>query len=896
MAGSIIITGVKSFKDQSGDLTFVSPDATARPVNYWTVPRWWYYGENTIYESCVRLNNSANNDQIYISTSTLFPHLKVEWNGSSYIFDEDNKREYIDRIWITRDSLLREGTDYQVPLRGPIIQIGGSVADISYTIQNGGTSFTLRSVGTVNYTVDWGDGSSLETSTSNTLSHTYASAGTYLVKVNSTSGSYRPKFNSSGDEDQITSIDIGFEDSTGFSNNIERAFSGAQNMTQYSQVAAATSSVSDYENTWENCSGLTSFPLIDTSSATNFHHTWAECSGLTSFPVLDTSNGTNFRGAWTGCTGLTSFPVLNTSSGTSFIVTWRGCSGLTSFPVLDTSNATRFNESWKNCTGLTSFPLINTSSGTSFYAAWNSCSGLTTFPLIDTSSATNVAHAWGSCSGLTSFPLINTSNVTDFSFTWGGTGITSFPTLDTSSGTHFASAWRQCQSLTTFPALNYSSGVQFKDAWISCRNLTTYPANRFDSTGTLLSNAFDNSWKDCALTAQSIENILTSLDTNGGSNVSLGISGGTNANASTWSTDAIIAHTNLINKGWTISETGTPSMSDLEYTISNSGTSFTLRSTGTVNYTVDWGDESSLETSTSNTLAHTYSSSGTYVVKINSNSGATYRPRFDQSGDEDQITSIAVGSEDSTEFGTDIQKAFRGAQNMTKYNQVGAASSSVTNFQATWRDCSGLTGTFPLIDTSSATNLVATWHSCSGITTFPLIDTSSATTLNASWTGCSSLTSFPLIDTSNVSDLSYAWDGCTGLTAFPTIDTSSATVLSSSWKGCTGITTFPALNFSSCTDFRATWMSCASLTTYPANRFDSTGTLISNAFNNSWASCALTAQSIENILTSLDTNGASNITLSLNGGTNASKTTWSTAANTAYNNLITKGWTIAYNS
>ena len=78
--------------------------------------------------------------------------------------------------------------------------------------------------------------------------------------------------------------------------------------------------------------------------------------------------------------------------------------------------------------------------------------------------------------------------------------------------------------------------------------------------------------------------------------------------------------------------------------------------------------------------------------------------------------------------------------------------------------------------------------------------------------------------------------------------------------------------------------------------FDTTGTLISNAFNLAWSSCALTAQSIENILVSLDTNGASNITLSISGGTNAGKTTWSTAAVTAYDNLIVKGWTISFNA
>jgi hypothetical protein len=78
--------------------------------------------------------------------------------------------------------------------------------------------------------------------------------------------------------------------------------------------------------------------------------------------------------------------------------------------------------------------------------------------------------------------------------------------------------------------------------------------------------------------------------------------------------------------------------------------------------------------------------------------------------------------------------------------------------------------------------------------------------------------------------------------------------------------------------------------------FDTTGTLSANAFQNAWTNCALTAQSIENILVSLDTNGASNITLAINQGTNAGKTTWSTAANTAYTSLINKGWTISFNA
>ena len=109
-------------------------------------------------------------------------------------------------------------------------------------------------------------------------------------------------------------------------------------------------------------------------------------------------------------------------------------------------------------------------------------------------------------------------------------------------------------------------------------------------------------------------------------------------------TDAIIAHTEtLINKNWTITQFGTPSMSDLEYTINTSGT-FTLKVRIGSNYTVDWGDGSSLETSTSSTLSHTYSSSGTYVVKININSGARYGPNYNNNADGDEIISVAVSS------------------------------------------------------------------------------------------------------------------------------------------------------------------------------------------------------------------------------------------------------------
>ena len=624
--------------------------------------------------------------------------------------------------------------------------VGAALAFLEYTTASVST-FRIKTIGTVNYDVDWGDGSSDTGVTTNTKDHTYSSAGVYVIKITPAGGStFRPEhYNSVDYQTNLTKVD-----GTGGS-----------------------------------------------SFNTNLTNWLRETASLTSFgSSIDLSHVTNLQAAWRQCTGLASFPSTDVSSCTTFANTWDGC------------------------TGLTSFGLINTSSATNIRSAWLNCSGITTFPLIDTSSVTNPRDAWNGCSGLTSFPA-----------------------LDLSSGTDFRGAWLGCSGITSFPSITPTSATDFGGAWRDCSSLTTYPANQFDTTGTLTSGSFSTTFSNCALTAQSIENIFTSLDTNGAQNVTLQIGGGTNANASTWSYDALDAYVDLINKGWTINQNGTPGIA---YTISNSGTSFTLRSVGTVNYTVDWGDGSALETSTSNTLAHTYSSSGTYVVKINNNSGATYTPRFNDSGDEDQIVSVAIAGAGSI-TGLDFTLAFRGSANMTSYKQVFNVTSSITS-------------------------------------------------LDFSFDGCSSLTSFPAINTSSITTYNSTWKNCTNMASFATTDFSSATSVRRAWQNCTSLTSFPAVDFSSLNTAIEAWYNCSSLTDYPANQFDTTGTLSSNAFTGAFYQCALTAQSIENILTSLDTNGAQNITLSLNFGTNAGKSTWSSAANTAYNNLITKGWTISFNS
>ena len=281
----------------------------------------------------------------------------------------------------------------------------------------------------------------------------------------------------------------------------------------------------------------------------------------------------------------------------------------------------------------------------------------------------------------------------------------------------------------------------------------------------------------------------------------------------------------------------------ITYGITSTGGTFNLRSFDPVDYAVDWDSSGGYESSTSNTLAHTYTA-GNYDLVVYSDTA--YRPYFNSIvADVEQITSVVISA--GADLGTIINSAWRDGKFITSF------------------EC-------------------------------PFEVTSNLTNLNNTWRGCTSLTSFPLIDTSACISITNTWNNCTSLTSFPLISTSSVTAFTGCWVNLNNLVSFPQLNFSSGVRFRGSWKNCDVLANFPANMFDTTGILVTDAFEDSWENCALTAQSIENILVSLDTNGQSNILLGIQGGTNAAKTTWSTAANTAYTNLIAKGWTILFNA
>jgi len=265
--------------------------------------------------------------------------------------------------------------------------------DIGITTTDG--NWSLRTESTCNYDVDWGDGQT-DTNVSATgtfvQSHTYASSGSYTVKVTLNSGDFRPRFDYGTGSSNTEVVSLGAT---------PPGWSFGTNLSQAFYALFSLSSVS---------------ANMDTSAVTNYFSAWRDCTSLTSFPLINTSSGILFTAAWYGCNKLTSFPLINTSSGVNFSNAWQNCSALTSFPALNLSNATQLDFAWVNCSALTNFLVTSANKCTNFYIAWFGCSNLVNFPanFFDNWTATPGSncfyYAWAGCTSLSATSVENILN------------------------------------------------------------------------------------------------------------------------------------------------------------------------------------------------------------------------------------------------------------------------------------------------------------------------------------------------------------------------------------------------------------------------------------------------------------------------------------------------------
>jgi len=286
-----------------------------------------------------------------------------------------------------------------------------------------------------------------------------------------------------------------------------------------------------------------------------------------------------------------------------------------------------------------------------------------------------------------------------------------------------------------------------------------------------------------------------------------------------------------------------------------------IRSAGTVNYTIDWGD-GTVEASEDNLPSHTYSAAGTYKVKIFSD--VAYRPYLNGKASL-QKTLLKIEITENAVLGTTLEDSFKNMRAVHTFVCPFAVTSNVVNFHDMLGGCSVL-GNVSFFNTSSGTNFGNMFYA-------------------------NKRSFYPNLNTANATDMGGMFRSSEAI-ELPALSTSNVTGFSQSFRGCP-VKTFPSYDFSAASNFTNAWRD-GSVVNFPANMFDNAQSPLnlSGAFRNN----DLTAQSIENILTSLVTNGQTGITTDISSGGNAAYSTWSSAAQTALTTLQSRSWNITYNT
>ncbi len=187
------------------------------------------------------------------------------------------------------------------------------VGDSEYGDGSLSVTLPLREGYEYDFTVDWGDGSQLQavTAYSATITHDYANAGDYTIKITD------PKFpawyfNNKGDKNKIIEVKnfgiVGWE-------NLERAFHGCSKLTKFTAGTTDTSGVTSMYNMFRKASSLTELDLssFNTSSVTSMSNMFREASSLTELDLssFNTSSVITMTSMFTNVSSLISLDLSN---------------------------------------------------------------------------------------------------------------------------------------------------------------------------------------------------------------------------------------------------------------------------------------------------------------------------------------------------------------------------------------------------------------------------------------------------------------------------------------------------------------------------------------------------------------------------------------------------------
>ena len=367
------------------------------------------------------------------------------------------------------------------------------------------------------YTVDWGDGSTIEPFTSDQkaqhsydyadpdLNTTVTSDGYKMAVViitpqagqNLTSVDFSRTYTLAGSTfanttpileiilscPNLTSLVLGFCKSLinfsginmGLLTNYTSLFASLTALKQVSHFHTAAA-VTNMTGMFNGCSSLKSVPLFNTAAVTSVSNMFLNCRSLVYVPLFNTVSVTDMSFMFSGCSSLKSVPLFNTAAVTTMANTFSSCSSLKSVPLFNTAAVTNMTGMLSNCLSLVSVPLFNTAAVTSMSGMFGNCPSLVSVPLFNTAAVTNTGGMFNGCSSLVSVPLFNTAAVITMTVMFSGClSLVSVPLFNTAAVITMSGMLGNCQSLTSVPLFNTAAVTNMSNMFNGCSSLVSVP-------------------------------------------------------------------------------------------------------------------------------------------------------------------------------------------------------------------------------------------------------------------------------------------------------------------------------------------------------------------------------------------------------------------------------------
>ena len=215
-------------------------------------------------------------------------------------------------------------------------------------------------------------------------------------------------------------------------------------------------------------------------------------SYLESVNIVELGAVTTFANLLRDCPKLQNVSINAPATVTNMSSMFSSCFSLTTVPLFDTAAVTSMSSMFSSCSSLAAVPLFNTAAVTNMSNMFNSCFSLTTVPLFNTAAVTNMSSMLTGCRSLVTVPLFNTAAVTTMSGMFGNClSLVTVPLFNTAAVTNMGSMFSSCSSLAAVPLFNTAAVTTMGSMFNSCSSLATVPLFN-TATVTTMSNMFNN--------------------------------------------------------------------------------------------------------------------------------------------------------------------------------------------------------------------------------------------------------------------------------------------------------------------------------------------------------------------------------------------------------------------